>query len=215
MSEVTTRTQEQRREEAIAKMIQSAVDLIAVRGVAALTMAEVGINAGYSRGLAHQHFGTKEKLLSDCMQYLAEQFNVRRYANHPSTQGLQGLYSLIDTYLIRPKEALKNAKALILIVLDASVPESSLSEAVAQYNEKNIAYIMAKLQEAKKSGEIRADLDESVAAFVLLSLLRGCSLQLLSAVKPNAKNVQKAVYDLVHSWLLHSRDRAAPTVESE
>lgn len=215
MSEVTSRTQEQRREEAIAKMIQSAVDLIASRGVAALTMAEVGINAGYSRGLAHQHFGTKEKLLSDCMQYLAEQFNVRRYANHPSTEGLKGLYSLIDTYLIRPKEALQNTKALVLIVLDASVPESSLSEAVAQYNEKNIAYIVAKLQEAKQLGEIRAEIDEAAAAFVLLSLLRGCSLQLLSAAKPNAKSVQKTVYDLVHSWLLPPRDNAVPAVASE
>lgn len=202
MSAATPRTQEQRREESISRMIQAAVNLIATRGVAALTMAEVGIQAGYSRGLAHQHFGTKEKLLSECLDDLAEQFNVRRYASHASTKGLKGIYSLVDAYLIRPADTLKYPRALILIILDASVRESSLYEAVSAYNEKTAAYIAAKLREAKALGEIRAEVPEEASAFVLMSLLRGFTVNLLSTPRLDPLALQRAAYELIAAWLM-------------
>ena len=93
----TSRTQVQRREEAVRKILDAAIELIAQRGVKDLTMAEVGIHAGYSRGLPHQHFGSKENLIDAVLHAIVEKFNQRLVlhlfgARSCRLAGLQGVH---------------------------------------------------------------------------------------------------------------------------
>ena len=46
------------------KMLDATVDLIVTRGPSATSLKEVGLKAGYSRGLASQRFGSKDKLMA-------------------------------------------------------------------------------------------------------------------------------------------------------
>src|SRR4029077_7174927 len=56
------RTQRERREETERKVLAAATALIAQHGSRTLTLAAVGEAAGYSRGIACHHFGSRENL---------------------------------------------------------------------------------------------------------------------------------------------------------
>ena len=57
------RTQEERRTEAEQRLLAAAAQLISETGPASMTLAKVGERAGYSRGLATHHFGSKAALM--------------------------------------------------------------------------------------------------------------------------------------------------------
>lgn len=202
MKESTSRTQEQRREESINGMVQAAIELIAEKGVAGLTMAEVGIKAGYSRGLAHLHFGSKEKLLAECLEYLSRDFNTQRKKGGLDTSGIQGIYSLVDAYTQRPEGAVNRIRAMFFIVLDSSVIDSPLYGFVQAYNEKNMAYAEFKLNEAKTLGQVHQDLDTPSSAFILMSLLRGISVHRLNQANMDMTEVKAEILRLVQKWLV-------------
>lgn len=202
MKEANGRTQEQRREESVQAMVQAAIELIAEKGMAGLTMAEVGIKAGYSRGLAHLHFGSKEKLLSDCLEYLSRDFNVQRKKDGVDTTGLNDIYSLVDAYTQRPDNAVKRIRAMFFIVLDSSVADSPLYGFVHDYNEKNMAHVESKLNEAKAMGQIKPNVDTHSAAFILMSLLRGISLHRLNNKVVDAAVVRSEILQMVGRWLV-------------
>lgn len=201
MNEPRSRTQEQRREESVQAMVQAAVELIAEKGVAGLTMAEVGIRAGYSRGLAHLHFGSKEKLLSECLRHLSRDFNMRRKKDGADTTGINGIYSLVDAYTERPQDAVSRIRAMFFIVLDSSAVDSPLYSFVHDYNEKNMAYAEFKLNEAKGLGQIKQDVDVKSAAFIIMSLLRGISVHRLNDTTTNARTVKEEIYRMMQKWL--------------
>src|SRR6185312_13262754 len=62
------RTQQERREETERTVLAAATALIAQHGSRALTLAEVGEAAGYSRGIVSHHFGSRENLLRAVMR---------------------------------------------------------------------------------------------------------------------------------------------------
>lgn len=202
MKEANGRTQEQRREESVQAMVQAAIELIAEKGMAGLTMAEVGIKAGYSRGLAHLHFGSKENLLSACLEYLSRDFNVQRKKDGVDTTGLNDIYSLVDAYTQRPDNAVKRIRAMFFIVLDSSVANSPLYGFVHDYNEKNMAHVEFKLNEAKARGQIKPNVDTHSAAFILMSLLRGISLHRLNNKVVDAAVVRSEILQMIGRWLV-------------
>lgn len=57
------RTQAERTDEARAALVDAAVALIAEHGLPGVTLSDVGARAGYSRGLAVYHFGSKNGLI--------------------------------------------------------------------------------------------------------------------------------------------------------
>src|SRR5579859_7195148 len=60
----TRLTQPQRRAAAERRVLDATARLIAQGGSSMLTLADVGREAGYSRGIVTHHFGTKEALLA-------------------------------------------------------------------------------------------------------------------------------------------------------
>ncbi|WP_225934629.1 MULTISPECIES: TetR/AcrR family transcriptional regulator [unclassified Cupriavidus] len=201
MKQQSSRTQEQRREESVGRMVQAAIDLISEKGLAGLTMNEVGIKAGYSRGLAHNHFGTKEKLLEECLEQLSRDFNAERKKDGHDTRGIHGIHSLVDAYTQRPEDAVKRIRAMFFIVLDSSVVDSPLYGFVHDYNEKNLAYVEFKLIEAKGLGQIREDVETRSAALIIMSLLRGISVHRLNKASMDPASVKAETLRMLAQWL--------------
>ncbi len=56
------------------QLIESTIETIAVRGYARITLTDVANHAGLSHGLVNFHFKTKEKLLTETLIYLAEEY---------------------------------------------------------------------------------------------------------------------------------------------
>ena len=64
------------RESRRAQLIESTIETLALRGYARTTLTEVARTAGLSHGLVNFHFETKEKLLSETLGYLAEEYRL-------------------------------------------------------------------------------------------------------------------------------------------
>lgn len=183
-------------------MLLAAIDLIAEKGVSGLTMSDVGIRAGYSRGLAHTHFGTREKLLSECLDLLARDFNAQRKKDGVDTIGINAIFSLVDAYTQRPESASKRIRALLFIMLDSSIAESPMYQFVHDYNQKNMAYVEFKLNEARDLGQIRTDVDTHSAALLIMSLLRGVSLHRLNSAQMVSHAATKTqLLTMLNLWL--------------
>ena len=56
------------------QLIEATIDTIAAQGYARTTLTDVARQAGISHGLVNFHFETKERLLNETLQYLAEEY---------------------------------------------------------------------------------------------------------------------------------------------
>lgn len=64
------------RESRRAQLIEATIETLALRGYARCTLTEVAQTAGLSHGLVNFHFETKEKLLSETLAWLAEEYRL-------------------------------------------------------------------------------------------------------------------------------------------
>ncbi|WP_284164893.1 TetR family transcriptional regulator C-terminal domain-containing protein [Frigidibacter sp. SD6-1] len=74
-SEVPPQPRKASREARRLQLIEATIETIAVRGYARTTLTEVANQAGLSHGLVNFHFETKEKLLTETLNYLAEEYS--------------------------------------------------------------------------------------------------------------------------------------------
>lgn len=56
------------------QLIEATIEVLAQRGYASTTLTEVARRAGLSHGLVNFHFATKDKLLAETLQFLAEEY---------------------------------------------------------------------------------------------------------------------------------------------
>ncbi|MPM24477.1 HTH-type transcriptional regulator SrpR [bioreactor metagenome] len=184
-----TRTQIERREEAISRMVDSAIELIANKGIQTVTMAEIGVHAGYSRGLPYQHFGTKEKIIEAILESVIERFNARRKHNNAPQPGLESIKSLVSTYLDREEADWTLSKAFIVIMAEASLPDSKHRELVIQHNRKNLQFLKKHLRIARENREIQSTVPDEDLAVILMGTMRGIVLQTLSDKEINLQSL--------------------------
>ena len=59
-----------------AQLIEATIETLALRGYARTTLTEVARTAGLSHGLVNFHFDTKEKLLTETLALLAEEYRL-------------------------------------------------------------------------------------------------------------------------------------------
>lgn len=65
-----TATKEERRQQ----LIEATVKCIARKGIGSTTLGEVAQEAGLSQGIVNLHFNSKENLLNETLQYIAEDY---------------------------------------------------------------------------------------------------------------------------------------------
>ncbi|MRT21496.1 TetR/AcrR family transcriptional regulator [Comamonas sp. CAH-2] len=197
----TPKTQIQRREEAVRKILDAAIELIAQRGVKEVTMAEIGIHAGYSRGLPHQHFGSKENLINAVLHAIVEKFNQRRTNQKPVPDGVESIKALFSTYLQRDTASWQASKAFIFLISDASLAESPHRDFINKLNKKNVDFI------AKHLSIARAGVSEAsnhALAVVLMSTMRGLALQALTDSEMNFNEIIRALNFILDKQLHES-----------
>ncbi|PZR00823.1 MAG: TetR family transcriptional regulator [Cereibacter sphaeroides] len=66
----------QSREERRSQLIEATLETLATRGYARTTLTEVAKVANLSHGLVNFHFETKEKLLAETLQFIAEEYRL-------------------------------------------------------------------------------------------------------------------------------------------
>lgn len=199
----TRRTQTERRAEAEGRLLEAARQIVARKGWVGMTLAEVGEEAGYSRGLAAHHFGNKAGLLRALAAFVNGNFMALVADELPRRQpGLDALLGFVSVYLGREGGDWTNTRALLALMAEAVTEDAETREILADYNRSVQDYLAAHIRGGVEQGDIRFDVDATASATLILATLRGVMLQyLLDPASIDLAAVQRQMLDFVGTAL--------------
>ena len=171
------RTQEDRRVESDLRILRAATRLIARNGSAGTTMAEIGLAAGYSRGLPSERFGTKDALLVSLVGNIEEAFKARLVADLGDKTGLAAIEARIGAHLNGALKGADGVRTLYLLYMESLTVAPELHAHISQMGRANRDGFANHLREAQRNGEIGGDLDPQAYAMVILGAIRGVITQ--------------------------------------
>jgi len=171
------RSQTERRAESDRRILNAAMKLIARNGAARTSLADIGIAAGYSRGLPAERFGTKVQLLKTLVDSMDAWFSVRVQAALDGKHGLDAVLARAAAHLEGAISSPIATMALHSLYVEALnvVPElrphmAALSEGYRQAFAKH-------LREGQRLGQIRRDVNCNHQASIIIGALRGLTHQ--------------------------------------
>ncbi|MDF2234118.1 TetR family transcriptional regulator C-terminal domain-containing protein [Albimonas sp. CAU 1670] len=172
---------EERREKSDRRMLRAAIALIAQHGSVGASLAQIGLDAGYSRGLPAQRFGTKLKLLETVADVTAEHFDRLVAEATAGKRGCEALAARIRAQMEAVRRSPEAATAVYHLMVDAigSVPE--LKPRIAMLHEGYRRSIRKHVLEARQMGELREGVDVEETVRAIQGVISGLCLQALIA----------------------------------
>lgn len=167
-------TQAERKQRSARALLDAATALIADQGFTRTTLAQIGLKAGYSRGLVTERFGSKSQLIRTLADEFQHSFTVDALA--PALEGLSGLEALlatIDAYLDALKQSGDLGRAYYELFGEslALIPEIHDTFVQADRNLRRL------LRQTIGEADLPDEVDAPALANVVLALLRGVSMQ--------------------------------------
>jgi AcrR family transcriptional regulator len=182
------RSQEERRSQAEQSLLDAAVRLFARRGIDQTSLAEVGEEAGYSRGLANHHFGSKAALVERLAR--RSQRNFVESLGEVGGQELQALVALAEAYLAGVSHHAGEMRAFF-VMWGAALPEEAALRPVFVASDAGFRQGIEELVRAgQHSQTIRSEVDPVGVAIALVGQLRGIGAQFL--VDPDGVDLDAA-----------------------
>jgi AcrR family transcriptional regulator len=185
------RTQQERVAESDQRMLGAALQLIAERGYRGTSLAAIGEAAGYSRGLVHERFGSKQGLLWALTKQILRVWNQESRSHGKERTGLDALCDMLDNHR-RAIEDDRGIRSFYALMFEAIGPTPDLQPEFRQLHVRFRADIEKLLRDGIKAGEIRRDIDPEAQAALLLATQRGIGFQWL--LDPKAFDLA-AAYD--------------------
>lgn len=168
------------------------MEIVARKGAAGATLAEIGVAAGFSRGLPAERFGTKRALLEALVDFMERWFLERVPAVIAGRRGLAAVLARIEAHMDGAIASPVATAALYSLFVEsiAAIPELR-PRSLALSGTFQTGFVVH-LEEAKALGEVAADLDTVLMAAVIVGAIRGAVIQSLmdggvtrlEAVKP-------------------------------
>jgi len=147
-------------------MNDAAVGLLESRGGAGTTLAAIGQEAGYSRGLATQRFGSKAGLLRDVLKRTSQEWLRRLEAAVGDQVGLEALEAALDTQVGFIREAPSDVRAMYLLSFQSIDPGAEYRPNVAEVHRRQRETVVRWIREGQSCGRVTRDVDpEQVAAY--------------------------------------------------
>lgn len=139
-----------------ARLLQATVELLARKGPDGLSIKEAAELAEVSRGVAYQHFEDREHLLREAKGWITERL----------LESMQnsGVAAADDVLLHTARLVLQNRDATTLLISDAIAGRELLPEHPIN------RLLRLSLEQLKKSGEARADLDIEILSYIFLGM---------------------------------------------
>jgi AcrR family transcriptional regulator len=179
-----TRTQPERQAVSDAAMAAAAVSLICERGAAATTLKDVGVRAGYSRGLAGYRFGTKAGLWAFLVHTIGEEWLAELRRAAAGTTGLQTLHAALDAHCAILIESPDRFRAFYTLWFDSVGPDPALRDQIARIHQRRRHDVERWIGDGIAAGTVRADSD-----------VRGVAEQFVSQI-----------VGIVYAWLVDDPD---------
>ena len=123
-------TQPERSARSDARMADAAIALICERGAAATTLKDVGLRAGYSRGLASYRFGSKEGLWSFLISTIGAEWLAELQRAVDGTAGLQTIHAALDAHCRFLLESSERIRAFYVLWFESVGPDPMLQTVI-------------------------------------------------------------------------------------
>ncbi|MEZ6010539.1 MAG: helix-turn-helix domain-containing protein [Hyphomonas sp.] len=164
-------TQAERRDRSERELLEATMRVVSRQGVAAATFEAIAKEAGYSRGLVTQRFGSKDGLIRSLIAGLhAWQQEALDEANIPAMDGLTALCTFVDLHC-RALGQQQEDKAYYMLLAAAVADRLEMRGAFAESHEVERVLIRRIIERGQEEGSIRADADADATA-----LMAGCAL---------------------------------------
>lgn len=193
------RTQAERRAQSDREMMRAATRLIAEHGASGVSLALIGTEAGYSRGLPAERYGTKTRLLEAVVDATDDWFQRRLKQRLAGKRGLSALRERVRAHVETVRDQVMPTVALYQLIIEsvASVPD--IRPRIVNLNRSYWTAIAGDLRQAIEDGEISADLDVMRRATQITGAMHGYSVQFL--IDPDSVDMNAAIVDLTASLI--------------
>lgn len=171
------RSQVERRTEAETALLDAAMRLFARQGVEATSLAAIGEEAGYSRGLANHHFGSRAALVERLARRGQRRF--ARGVEHLDGPAVDTVVALADTYLSLFQDPSDDVRAFF-VMRGGAIPHDAPLRAVYAADDRRFRGGIERLVKAgQEKGQVNPAVDAAAFATMLVGLLRGVASQRL------------------------------------
>jgi len=171
--------QQERRRASDSRMLRAAMAIIAQKGAAGATLAEIGVAAGFSRGLPAERFGTKFALLNALMDFMDDWFAERLRTAIGDRTGLDAVQARIDAHVDSACASPVATAALYSLFVESLCAIPELQPRTRALSASFHNGFRRHLNQARRSGELREGVDCSKMAKILVGMLRGMIIQSL------------------------------------
>ncbi|WP_416874706.1 TetR/AcrR family transcriptional regulator [Kitasatospora sp. SC0581] len=185
------RTQAERRARAESALIAAAARLIAEHGSTGVTLARVGEEAGFSRGLATHYFGSKAALLARLQEAALAEAMASAAPARSGAGAAEELCGFARGCLEGVRNPTDLGRAFVVLGAEALAGASELTGAVAELDARTRAWTAEVVGQGQRDGEVPPGVDPVAFAPAFVGLLKGLVVQ--AAAAPEAFDVGAAV----------------------
>jgi AcrR family transcriptional regulator len=140
-------------------MTDAAVRLICERGADGTTLKDVGLLAGYSRGLASYRFGSKAGLWSFLVGTIGEDWLAELGRAVAGTCGLETIHAAVDAHCRFLLDSSDRIRAFYVLWFDSVGPDEALRTVITSAHERRQRDVEAWITSGLEAGTIRPDVD--------------------------------------------------------
>ena len=166
------KTNRERVEESTLALIASAIELFARQGYERTTAAEIGINAGFSRNMVRDRYGSKEALLQSVFEMFGQQLLPAVRGERTGT-GLDHVLGQLDDLLHAVEEEPETMRAMIVLTFETPGPLQNFAgwfdRLIAGYEAELAGHLAA----GQADGSVRPDIDAAREAEIFVSYTIG------------------------------------------
>lgn len=181
-------------------MLDAAARLFADRGVDRTSLADIGVEAGYSRGLPSHHFGSKAVLVDRLLTRSHLRF-LDRLEVADVRSAAEAILVAVDSYVHHFLDPSSESRTH-LVLWAGAFPLSVDRTAIQAINERSIVLFEELVTSGQEDGSVALSVDARVFAVTLLALLRGAGGQLLADPSPErSAELREGCRKLVGCWL--------------
>lgn len=165
------------------RILNALVDLVATRGIAAVSVRAVAAAAGVSPALVQYHFGTRDRLMATAFGHVHERLAVRLDDVEPADTTRE----LLRRYLLAwfPLDRERRADATVWLAFAAyAATDARLAAEATDTDTGLVAALAGVVARGVADGSVRPDLDPRVTAALLLAALDGLIVRALTHPDP-------------------------------
>jgi AcrR family transcriptional regulator len=177
------RSQADRTEISDQRLSEAAVRLLLQRGVRGTTLAELGRQSGYSRGLATHRFGSKAGLLRHVLHRASMRWLALLQSKVADKVGAEALCAAVDAHLELLRKSPDDVRVMYLLWFTSIDPGSEYRANVARVNEAQRDDLRRWIEAGQERNLVSAQIDSSRVAEQFCASMIGMACQWLVNAK--------------------------------